>query len=328
MTKHNSMSTLRIRLKRFAFMLVKLIIVFGAGFFIYQKLIHNDILDFDYFMKLLHKNKLVTTPNIIFLLSFSLLNWVLESFKWKNLVQETKPISFRKAIEQSLGSLTASIITPNRIGEYGAKAMYFPKIYRKKILGLNLIGNLAQLSATIVFGTIGLLYVINSYKLSILYYKILCFAVLGILFTYLIYNYSSKKEYPIVKGYSLTKLKRFYNTLNTEIIIKTVLLSLLKYSIFAHQFYFLIWLFGLECSYIEAMAFITSMYMLVSIIPTIFVLDVLVKGSIAVWLFSFVGANEFVVLAITTLMWLFNFAFPAIVGSYFVLRFKFNTENK
>ena len=54
MTKHNSMSTLRIRLKQIAFMAIKLAIVFGAGFFIYQKLLHNDTLDFDYFLQLLH----------------------------------------------------------------------------------------------------------------------------------------------------------------------------------------------------------------------------------------------------------------------------------
>jgi len=322
------MSTLRIRLKQIAFIAVKLAIVYSAGFFIYQKLIHNDTLDFDYFMEILHKNKLVTIPNILLLLSFSILNWSIESFKWQNLVHEIKPLSFRKALEQSLGSLTASIITPNRIGEYGAKAMYYPKIFRKKILGLNLIGNLTQLTATIIFGIVGLLYVVNSYKLPVSYYKIICFAVLGSLLIYFICNYSSKKKYTIVKEYSFSKLKHFYSTLNTETIIKTLLLSLLKYSVFTHQFYFLIWLFGIECSYIEAMAFITSMYILVSIIPTIFILDVLVKGSIAVWLFSFVDANEFLVLAITTLMWLFNFAFPATIGSYFVLRFKLNTENK
>lgn len=326
MTKHNSMSTLHIRLRQIAFIAVKLAIVFGAGFFIYQKLIHNNVLDFNYFIELLHKNKLVTTPNILILLSFSVLNWMLESFKWKILVRETKQLSFRKAIEQSLGSLTASIITPNRIGEYGAKALYYPKIYRKKIMVLNLIGNLTQLTATIVFGSIGLLYLINSYKLPISYYRILFFVVPLPLLVYFIYNYLSKKKYSI-KGYSLSKFKHLYSTLNTETILKTILLSLFKYGVFAHQFYFLIWLFNIDIYYIEAMALITSMYILVSVIPTIFVLDLLVKGSIAVWLFSFVNANEFVVLTITTLMWLLNFVFPSIIGSYFVLRFKLNTEN-
>ena len=51
MTKHNSMHTLRIRLKQIAFIAIKLAIVFGAGFFIYQKLLHNDTLDFEYFLE-------------------------------------------------------------------------------------------------------------------------------------------------------------------------------------------------------------------------------------------------------------------------------------
>ncbi len=325
MTKHNSMPTLRIRLKQIAFMVIKLAIVFGAGFFIYEKLIHNDTLDFDYFLQLLHENKLITSSNIIILIGFSLLNWSLESLKWKTLVSEIKVISFTEAIKQSLSSLTTSIITPNRIGEYGAKAIYYPKISRKKILGLNLVGNLAQLGATTIFGVIGLLYIINTYNVPVFYYKTIRFVVLGIVVLFLFFTYSSRKKHTI-KGYSFSKLSRFFKTLSRKTLVITSSLSILKYAVFAHQFYFLIWLFSIDVSYIEAMAFITSMYLLASIIPTIFILDVVVKGSIAVWLFSFVGANEFIVLAITTLMWLFNFAFPATIGSYFVLNFKFNQE--
>ena len=325
MTKHNSIHTLRIRLKQIAFMAIKLAIVFGAGFFIYQKLLHNDTLDFEYFLQLLHDNKVITPINIVILIAFSLLNWSLESLKWKTLVNEIKAIPFTEAIKQSLGSLTTSIITPNRIGEYGAKAIYYPKTSRKKILGLNLVGNLAQLGATVIFGSIGLWYVVDTYSMPVFYYKAIRFGVLGIVFLFFLFTYSSRKKHTI-KGYSFSKLSRFFKNLHRRTIVTTGCLSLLKYVVFAHQFYFLIWLFAIDISYLEAMAFITSMYLLVSVIPTIFILDVIVKGSIAVWLFSFVGANEFVVLAITTLMWLFNFAFPATIGSYFVLNFKLNQE--
>jgi len=319
------MYTLRIRSKQIAFMAVKLAIVFGAGFFIYQKLIHNDTLDFDYFLQLLNDNNAITITNISILIVFSLLNWSLESLKWKVLVNEIKVISYLEAFKQSLSSLTTSIITPNRIGEYGAKAIHYPKIYRKKILGLNLVGNLAQLSATIIFGIIGLLYVTNTYDIPLFYYKAIRFGVLGIVFMYFFFIYSSRKKHTI-KGYSFSKLSRFFKNLQGQTIMITGCLSAFKYIVFAHQFYFLIWLFSIDVSYLEAMAFITSMYLLVSVIPTIFVLDVIVKGSVAVWLFSFVGANEFVVIAITTIMWLFNFAFPATIGSYFVLNFKLNQE--
>jgi len=325
MTKHNSMSTLRLRLKQIAFMAVKLAIVFGAGFFIYQKLIHNDTLDFDYFLQLLNDNNIITTTNISILIIFSLFNWSLESLKWKVLVNEIKVISFTEATKQSLSSLTTSIITPNRIGEYGAKAIYYPKISRKKILGLNLVGNFAQLGVTIIFGIVGLSYVIHTYDKPLFYYKTIRFGFLGIVFLYFLFTYSSRKKHHI-KGYSFSRLSRFFKNLHQKTIITTGCLSMLKYIVFAHQFYFLIWLFGIDVSYLEAMPFITSMYLLASVIPTIFILDVVVKGSVAVWLFSFAGANEFVIIAITTIMWIFNFVFPAAIGSYFVLNFKLNQE--
>jgi len=325
MTKHNRISFLHNRSKWIVFMVIKLILVFGAGYYIYNRLLHNDILDFDFFITLLHKNNIITIPNILILLGASILNWCLECYKWKKLVNEIKSISFANATTQSLGSLTASIITPNRIGEYGAKAIYFSKKYRKKILGLNFIGNLAQLGATILFGCIGFLYVVNTYNIPILYYKIIRFGALTILFSFFFFLYSSRKKH-FIKGYSLSRLSQFYKSLQQQTLITTVFLSIIKYTVFAHQFYFLIWLFDIDASYIEAMAFISSMYLLVSVIPTIFILDVVVKGSISIWLFSYVGANEFVILTITTLMWLLNFAFPAIIGSYFVLRFKLNNE--
>lgn len=325
MTKHNRMPFLRNRSKRVAFMVIKLTLVFGAGYYIYNRLLHNDTLDFDFFIVLLLKKNIITIPNTLLLLGFSIVNWCLESFKWRTLVNEIKGISFTNAVEQSLGSLTVSIITPNRIGEYGAKAIYFPKKYRKKILGLNLVGNLTQLGSTIIFGCIGFLYVLNNHDISISYYKIIQTGIFAILFLFFFVTYFSRKKHPI-KGYSFAKLSQFFKNLQQQTLITTISLSTLKYVVFSHQFYFLIWLFNINVSYLEAMAFISSMYLLVSIIPTIFILDVIVKGSVSVWLFSFVGANEFVVLAITTLMWLLNFAFPTLIGSYFVLHFKLNNE--
>ena len=70
------------------------------------------------------------------------------------------------------------------------------------------------------------------------------------------------------------------------------------------------------------MVIISSMYLLASIIPSIFIFDVAIKGSVAVYLFSFVYINEVIILSITTIMWILNFVLPSIIGSYYVLRFK------
>ena len=75
------------------------------------------------------------------------------------------------------------------------------------------------------------------------------------------------------------------------------------------------------------MQLITSMYFLASIIPSIFLFDVVIKGSVALYLFSLIGINELVILSIVTCMWILNFVTPSIIGSFYVLHFKF-PENK
>jgi hypothetical protein len=69
------------------------------------------------------------------------------------------------------------------------------------------------------------------------------------------------------------------------------------------------------------MMVITSMYLLASIIPSIFIFDVVIKGSVAVYLFSIVGIDEFTILSIIMIMWLLNFVLPSFFGSYYVLNF-------
>jgi hypothetical protein len=64
------------------------------------------------------------------------------------------------------------------------------------------------------------------------------------------------------------------------------------------------------------------MYLLASIVPSIHLMDVAIKGSVAVYLFSLLGIESWKIIAITSLMWLYNLVLPVLVGSYFVLRFK------
>ena len=103
---------------------------------------------------------------------------------------------------------------------------------------------------------------------------------------------------------------------------KNLLYSLLRYLIFSFQFFFLLQIFGVDVFYVNAMIVITSMYLLSSIIPSLAIFDVVVKGSMALYLFGIVGVNDLTVLSIITLMWILNFAIPALVGSFFVIRLK------
>ncbi|MGB0896574.1 MAG: hypothetical protein ACPGU9_02575 [Flavobacteriaceae bacterium] len=325
MSKHKSTEFSLSTIKQISTVLVKITLVCAALLFIYRKLTQNGVQDIENLYHHITKHRIITVKNIVLLLCFSGLNWFLESLKWQYLTTQITRISLLEATEQSLGALTASIITPNRIGEYGAKAIYYKKSLRKKIVGLNFIGNLSQLICTLLFGCIGLTYVIYAYKLPVSYINLL--SVVSVLLVCVIFytQYLSKTDFSI-KGYSFKKLNQFVTSLKFKTLVVSFTLSLLRYLCFSNQFYILIWLLGVEIDYIDAMAFISSMYILASIIPTVFIFDVAIKSSIAVWLFSFSNANELTIIACTTLMWILNFALPALLGSYSVLNFKFPEE--
>jgi len=99
-------------------------------------------------------------------------------------------------------------------------------------------------------------------------------------------------------------------------------LSVLRYFIFSHQFYFWLLILGLKGAYTPLMMAIFSMYLLASIWPSISLTDWAVKGSAAIFVFGFLGVSPLLVMQVTLLMWFFNFALPAIIGGVFVIQFK------
>ena len=306
--------------KQFFLVLIKLSIVVGAFYFIYKKLAENEELDFHVFTQFLIENDVFSIKIVLFLLFLTIFNWFLEIIKWQTLVKTVEKISFKNALEQSLGSLTASLFTPNRIGEYGAKAIYFTSGKRKKIVLLNFLSNVMQMTTTVVFGSIGLWILNSKYDLQIDYFKASRFLIIIIVLTTFTALGLKQKKFKI-KGVSIERLIDFFKSITTKTKVVGMSLSVLRYAVFSFQFYYLLHVFGVNVSYYHAMIVITSMYLLASLIPSVFIFDVVIKSSVAVYLFSVVGVNDFTTLSIVTIMWLLNFVLPSLFGSYYVLNF-------
>ena len=244
---------------------------------------------------------------------FTTFNWFFEISKWHLLISFIDKYSFKKALIQSLASLTTSLITPNRIGEYGAKTLYFSKGKRKNIMILNLAGNLSQLSITIFFGLIGILFLFQNFKFQIPVISKSKIIIISIIIVGL---------FLFRKKLKLHKLKEYFGKLTFRIYSIVISLSFFRYLVFTHQFIFLLRLFGVETDYLILLNLLFCMYFIASIIPSLSIFDWVIKGSIAVWLFGFIGINELTIVTVTTLMWILNFAIPALIGSIFVLNFK------
>ncbi|TDD94586.1 lysylphosphatidylglycerol synthase transmembrane domain-containing protein [Flavobacterium cellulosilyticum] len=304
--------------KKLLFLLVKILIVGGAFYFIYSQLANNDKLDWEQFIVVFKKNQSVL--GIGFILLLSILNRFFEILKWQNLVSFLHKISLAEATKQVLGALTAGLFTPNGVGEYAGKAMFFDKKSTKKIIFLNLICNGIQMILSVVFGIFGLFYFNSQFNIitpkTVLSLFALCFLLFGILF------FSKKIN---IKGYSFEKLIHKINDIPKSIHHKNILLAICRYLVFSHQYYFLFLAFDVDLPYITLMATIASVYFLASSLPTFQFLDFAVKGSVAVYFFGILGVNEWIVVFISTLMWFLNVVLPVIIGSYYVMNFKIKT---
>ncbi|SDI55220.1 Lysylphosphatidylglycerol synthase TM region [Flavobacterium glycines] len=290
-------------------------IVGGAFYFIYNQLANNDKLDWQKFIVLFKKNQSVS--GISFILLLSVLNRYFEILKWQNLSQYIHKITVAESTKQVLAALTAGLFTPNGVGEYAGKALFFAKKDTKKVIFLNLICNGIQMILTVIFGIFGLLYfntqfhVITSQTVLILFG--ICFLLFGILF------FSKKIN---IKGYSIEKLIHKINEIPKNIHQRNIILGICRYLVFSHQYYFLFLAFDVDLPYLTLMSAISSVYFLASSLPTFQFLDFAVKGSVAVYFFGILGVNEWIVIFISTLMWFLNVVLPVVIGSYYVLNFK------
>ena len=158
------MITIPHKAKLFGVFIIKLLIVTAAFYFIYDQIAGNPKLQWSKFQNLVLQK--ISVIGFVFILLFSFVNRFLEILKWQNLVSCLKPISVGEATKQVLGAMTAGIFTPNGLGEYAGKALYFEKKDTKKIIFLNLICNGIQMILTILFGTIGV-WILGYWKWSL-----------------------------------------------------------------------------------------------------------------------------------------------------------------
>ncbi|WP_317047672.1 lysylphosphatidylglycerol synthase domain-containing protein [Pseudotamlana agarivorans] len=315
--------TLPYRSKQRLFKLIKISIVLAALYFIYQKIVHNNTLHFSEFYNILSENNAFSVKTLSFLLILSIINWLFELFKWQLLLRPFKNISLKQACEQCLGSLTTSLITPNRIGEYGAKAMYYEASFRKHIVAINFINNILQLAVTTFVGLIGLWWFIQSYNTALNMEYLAIYGTILVLVISFIGWFIFKGNFKL-KQVSTKKLRRFFKRFPIKTLYYGFGLSFLRYAVFSFQFYFLLQIFQIRLPYFEAISIIASMYLIASIIPSITLFDGLIKGSVSVYLFAFVGAHELIILSITMVMWMLNFMIPSLIGCFYVLNFKYN----
>ena len=313
--------------------LLKITIVVFALYFLYQQLTSKKAIEgFDIaFIKqtILENQSLVV---LVFLMMF--FNWLVEAIKWKFLIAKIEKVSMLTSLRAVFSGITVSVFTPNRIGEYGGRVFCLEKADRMQGVLITVLGSMAQLLTTIFFGSMGILF-LNNYipELQELYQEIeytfplmlFMLLLLNILLLLLFHNISVISNLMDKYGW-LSKYKKYkevFTFYNTQELAFVFLFSIIRYAIFTTQFFILLNLFGVDISYFDSIILTMVMLFVISIIPTIAISEIGIRGSVSVYLFGLVSANTLGILSATFVLWVINLLLPAIIGAFFVFTLKF-----
>ncbi len=318
----------RINSTKYLEWLVKITIAGLAIWFIYKRIFEKGSVDelFLSYKALFSDSSSSLLIICVILLMF--LNWSLEALKWKLMIRKVEEVGFLRALEAVFSGLTVSFFTPNRTGEFAGRIFQLKIADRIKASIITIIENSSQLVMTIFTGSIATVFYLTDYtemnsswlaaaivlSLSIAMVSIFLFLNISFLETFFDRFKVLKKYHPYIELFS------FYTA--TEL-TRVLFISLLRFFVFTLQFYLLLKLFGITLPYLDAMIMITIIFYVMTLVPTFFLTELAVRGSVAITFLGALTSNETGIVSSTISLWLINLALPALIGSIFVFTFRF-----
>ena len=314
-----------------------IIIIVSIYFLIDQLFMKQDIKDvYVSFFKVVDTNDAL----ILFLITlFAMpINWSLEAIKWKYLLKDTEYITFSTALKAIFSGATISAVTPNRTGDYLARVFVLKKTGFWQGVLITLIGSYAQIIVTLLMGGLAFfaLFIPKLIEIKILpnstlfYLEILFFIVLAI--ALLLYYRISILTSIIPKKWRRVRIIVYiFKRFKFKDLSVVLALSLTRYLLYSFQFYLILLAVGFkDLSIIHGMALISSIFLLNMLRPSIALLEIGIRGSVAIFIFGLYYGNavnyQNDVFAASSIIWIINIVLPAIIGLFFINDLKFFTK--
>ena len=251
-------------------------------------------------------------------------NWGTEAIKWRLLVRTVEPIPFGRAFLATIAGTSIGMITPNRVGEFVGRILFLAPENRIPASFATAVGSISQFVVTVVMGTIGCIGVfgragaLGMGPLGIAMIALCTVVAIGTLVLY--FNpdllHALVARLPVVRKWErhAAVLDRF----GSPLLARVLLLSVLRYAVFTVQFLVLLMVFA-DLPITEALFAIPVAFLVSTLIPTVMLTELGVRGSVAVALISPQLAQDRGVFLASTALWLVNIAVPALAGSIILL---------
>ncbi len=325
--------------------LIRSAILVFTFFYLYEQLFYKH--DLSSFLKSIETvtkapHFWVLTTVVVLLLPVNLL---LESRKWQFLMQKLEKVSLLGALKAVLAGVSVSIFLPNRVGDYLGRVFILKKADRLQATLATILGSMAQWLTTVLFGLTSVAFFLprwitpdnslNRWAFAGLIFSIILVAALLVfaflnfsVFSVLLKNISGR-AYNKIAHYS-----EVFSWYNARELLYVLVISMLRYLVFSMQFFLLLRIFRIHIGYFDAMMVIGLIYLLMSVIPTIALSEIGVRGSVSLYVFGLFfgitlpGMMNGQIVAASSALWFLNIAFPALSGLFFIFKLRFFRNNK
>lgn len=236
------------------------------------------------------------------------LNYLMESIKWKLVLAELSPITILKSYKSVLVGQAFAFFTPARSGDYVGRILFLEAGNKLKGLAQMAWASYAQLLITLFFGSIGLFY--NLPFLPWLKWVGPFIAAAAFVIYFHPGNFTGW-----LKKLSLLQIK---TTLKGQL----VLFAFLKYCVFILQYTWVITIFNIPIGTLDLWVALSVLFFCLSLIPSIAITDVVIRGQLIVLLLSPLYDNSLMLICVSTIIWVVNFLLPAIIGSILIINYR------
>ena len=258
-------------------------------------------------------------------LCLAFLNLLLEAKKWQVLISPLLKTKLHSAFKMILSGCTSGIFTPGKLGEPVGRVMTLERELWAKATILNYLGGMMTSLVIVGFGLPSL--VVNwsfLFQNTDPQYKL--FLTASALLTLSIWFAWSKRSWlkrVLINarsfGSSAEELIGFVKTVPAKIWRIAIFWSFLRFAVYSLQLGVFLWFLGAQLEIIR-WGIVFIYFLMISALPSFFLSDLGVRGSVALFVFSFSGLSDLSIVTAVGFLWLINQVVPALIGTAFIMR--------
>lgn len=275
---------------------------------------------------------------LVLLLMF--VNWGIEAFKWQLALKTVEPISFRRSLSAIFSGTTMAFFTPNRIGEYFGRILFVKDGARISSVAFTIMCGTAQLLVTLVVGFTGLFFIrpylpgsVNGSSAGF-WIDMLAIVVLPVALMTAVFYFRLQWIVRWISRLPLSEKIRTYievaSTFHSSLLSRILLLSMLRFTVFIVQYYFILQVFDVSLNWWQTFWSISVIFLVLAIIPSIALFtDLGIRWQASMQFLALFSTNTVGILGASLAIWIINLVLPAVIGSLLIFGIRiFNTRRE